>query len=119
VNTNLGTGASQGDQNQLFTFTNVTITPTGSASATTFTSGGTYTATDSNNNTSVIYINATDTAIIGAAIPTGPTTISGVLQDYKGAGELLPTFVVPEPATFAIMGLGAAFLGLRRRHKLA
>lgn len=29
------------------------------------------------------------------------------------------TAAVPEPATFAIMGLGAAFLGLRRRHKLA
>jgi hypothetical protein len=34
-------------------------------------------------------------------------------------GAMNSTAVVPEPATFAIMGLGAAFLGLRRRHKLA
>ena len=109
-----GSATSQGIQNQLVRLRNVTITPVGTASATTFTSAGSYTLTDSTG-TAILYVNAAS-GIVGTTIPTGPTTVSGVFQDFHGTSELIPrdTYdigAVPEPSTGALLGVGGLALG--------
>ncbi len=118
-----GSATAQGIQNQLVTLKNVVITPTGTASATTFTSGGTYTLTDATG-TAVFYINAAS-GLIGATVPAGASSVSGVFQDYKGTSEIIPrgTYDVtpnaaPEPSSLiaCTLAAGAGVLGIRRRN---
>ena len=122
-----GSATAQGIQNQLVTLKNVTITPTGTASATTFTSGGTYTMTDTAG-TATLFVNAAS-GIVGQAVPTGATNVSGVFQDYKGTSEIIPTGtydfytgasnfpLVPEPSSYVLLGCAGLVLILFARRQ--
>ena len=102
-------------------------TKTGGAVSGNFASGAHRIVDASNGSYLTLYINATDTDVIGTAIPTSPENISGVFDEYSTTQqEIEPrglydfsqyTTPVPEPSTVlgGILLIGAAGWSQRRR----
>ena len=101
---------------QLIQVNNVTIT---GAPATWPAANGTYSMTDGVNSMTLYYwytSYSTDGQMSGTAVPSGPVTLLGFDSVYASAPEFTPVeIIVPEPCTFALLGLGIAGLFIIRR----
>lgn len=83
---------------------------------------GTYTLLDSNGlNPTTMFQYASSYSSAGAlggtAVPTGPVDLTGTVDIFDGAAEVIPFSItaVPEPASISLLVLGGAALMARRR----